>query len=211
MLFSQKRVENHQQVKVYTPKIIHIIHIEDMTSEFPSMKQITHLVSIGGSPMQTNTLFLILAAIVTGAVVPFQAGANAALGRTLGHPLWGTAVSLCVSFACILPVMVLAKVEIPTLSNLAQAPRWIWIGGIIGVIYITSALMLAPKLGAAGFIMAVIAGQMLASIIIDQWGLVGLPQKPISLSRIAGLGLIFLGLVVMQLQTLGGKPPASSG
>ncbi|NUB24411.1 DMT family transporter [Azospirillum brasilense] len=160
--------------------------------------------------MQTNALFLILAAIITGAVVPFQAGANAVLGRTLGHPLWGTAVSLCVSFACILPVMALARVEAPTLSNLAQAPRWVWIGGVVGVVYITGALMLAPKLGAAGFITAVIAGQMLASIIIDQWGLVGLPRKPVSLSRLSGLGLIFLGLIVMQLPVLGVKPPAGS-
>ncbi|AWJ91631.1 EamA-like transporter family protein (plasmid) [Azospirillum baldaniorum] len=160
--------------------------------------------------MQTNSLFLILAAIITGAVVPFQAGANAVLGRSLGHPLWGTAVSLCVSFACILPVMALARVEAPTLSNLAQAPRWVWIGGVVGVVYITGALMLAPKLGAAGFITAVIAGQMLASIIIDQWGLVGLPRKPVSWSRLAGLGLIFLGLVVMQVQAVGVKPPASS-
>lgn len=160
--------------------------------------------------MQTNALFLILAAVITGAVVPFQAGANAALGRSLGHPLWGTLVSLCVSFACIVPVMLAAKVQAPTLLNLAQAPRWIWIGGIVGVVYITGALMLAPKLGAAGFIMAVIAGQMLASIVIDQWGLVGLPQKPVSWSRIAGLGLTFLGLVVMQLEALGLKPPANS-
>lgn len=160
--------------------------------------------------MQTNALLLIIAAIITGAVVPFQAGANAALGRTLGHPLWGTLISLCVSFACIVPVMLLAKVQAPTLANLSQAPRWIWIGGVVGVVYITGALMLAPKLGAAGFIMAVIAGQMLASMIIDQWGLVGLPQKPVSWSRLAGLGLIVLGLVVMQLQALGLKPPAGS-
>ncbi|THV19828.1 DMT family transporter [Peteryoungia ipomoeae] len=160
--------------------------------------------------MQTNALFLIFAAVISGAVVPFQAGANAALGRTLGHPLWGTLVSLCVSFACIVPVMVLAKVQAPTPSYLAQAPRWIWIGGVVGVVYITGALMLAPKLGAAGFIMAAIAGQMLASIVIDQWGLVGLPQKPVSWSRLAGLGLIILGLLVMQLQALGLKPHASS-
>ncbi|WP_372001187.1 DMT family transporter [Tistrella mobilis] len=160
--------------------------------------------------MHTSSLLLTLAAVVSGAVVPFQAGANAALGRTLGHPLWGTAISLCVSFACILPVMLLARVEMPALSNLAQAPRWIWIGGIVGVVYITGALVLAPKLGAAGFITAAIAGQMLASVVIDHWGLVGLPQKPVSLPRFAGLGLIILGLIVMQLQASGVKPAAGS-
>ena len=96
--------------------------------------------------MQTNALILIIAAIITGAVVPFQAGANAALGRALGHPLWGTFVSLAVSFACIVPVMLLAKVQAPTLANLAQAPRWIWIGGIVGVVYITGALIMCYNL-----------------------------------------------------------------
>ncbi|MFD1745531.1 DMT family transporter [Rhizobium helianthi] len=160
--------------------------------------------------MQANSLLIILAAIVTGAVVPFQAGANAVLGRTLGHPLWGTLLSLCVSFACILPIMALAKVGAPNWSNLAHSPRWIWIGGVVGVIYITGALMLAPKLGAAGFVMAAIAGQMLASIIIDHWGLVGLPQKPVSWSRLSGLALIFLGLIVMQLQVSAVKPATGS-
>ncbi|WP_279482962.1 DMT family transporter [Aureimonas sp. SK2] len=160
--------------------------------------------------MQANILLLSLAAVVTGAVVPFQAGANAALGRMLGHPLWGTAVSLCVSFACILPVMILGQVGAPNLSQLAQAPRWIWIGGLVGVVYITGALMLAPKLGAAGFIVAAIAGQMLASILIDRWGLVGLPSRPVSASRLVGLGLVFLGLIVMQLNGFGAKPPAGS-
>ncbi|WP_421698422.1 DMT family transporter [Ancylobacter sp.] len=160
--------------------------------------------------MPTNAVLLTLAAVIAGAVVPFQAGANAALGRALGHPLWGTLVSLCVSFACILPVMVLAKTGTPSLSHLAQAPRWIWIGGLVGVVYITGALLLAPKLGAAGFVVAAIAGQMLASIVIDQWGLVGLPRKPLSPSRLVGLGLVFLGLIVMQFQGLGAKPPAGS-
>jgi len=86
--------------------------------------------------MQTNSHVFIIAAIVSGAIVPFQAGANALLGRTLGHPLWGTAVSLCVSSACILPIMALVRVA-PTLSHLAQALRWIWIGG--AVVYITGA------------------------------------------------------------------------
>ncbi|WP_302062099.1 DMT family transporter [Agrobacterium salinitolerans] len=85
-----------------------------------------------------------------------------------------------------------------------------WTGGIVGVVYITGALLLAPKLGAASFTMAVIAEQMLASLIIDQWGLVGLRQKPVSSSRVAGLGLIFLGLLVMQLQALGLKAPVPS-
>ena len=39
----------------------------------------------------------LLVALLAGAAVPFQAGANAALGRLLGHPLWATLISLAVS------------------------------------------------------------------------------------------------------------------
>ena len=53
--------------------------------------------------MQAHQSMLVLCAIATGAMIPFQAGANAVLGRTLGHPFWGTAISLCVSLACIVP------------------------------------------------------------------------------------------------------------
>ena len=39
-----------------------------------------------GSHSVSNFSFLLIA-IVAGALVPFQAGSNAALGKILGHPL----------------------------------------------------------------------------------------------------------------------------
>ncbi|EFV86934.1 hypothetical protein HMPREF0005_05964, partial [Achromobacter xylosoxidans C54] len=47
--------------------------------------------------MNFSTAYVIPAAVLAGALVPIQAGANAALGRHLGHPLWATMVSLAVS------------------------------------------------------------------------------------------------------------------
>ncbi|WP_062120914.1 DMT family transporter [Aureimonas sp. AU40] len=155
--------------------------------------------------MQAHSLFLILCAIVTGAAVPFQAGANAALGRTLGHPLWATLMSLAISMACVLPLLLIARVELPTLSNLSHAPRWIWIGGVVGAFYVTGAILVAPRLGAAGFVTAVIAGQMIASVAIDHGGLISFPQRTMTLQRLAGLLLIFGGLVVMQAQTFSSR------
>lgn len=150
--------------------------------------------------MQNMGSFLLLVfAMLAGAAVPFQAGANATLGRLLGHPLWATLVSLAISIAIIIPVMLAFKVSIPTFSETAKNPWWIWMGGAAGVIYITAALLLAPKLGATNFIVAVIAGQMIASLLIDHFGLVGLPIQPVNLIRISGVAMIILGLVVTQL------------
>ena len=152
--------------------------------------------------MQTPSLLLLLGAIITGAVVPFQAGGNAAMGRALGHPLWGSVVSLCVSLICIAPILAVARVKAPALGQLAHTPPWVWIGGMVGLLYITGALMLMPRLGAAGFIVAALAGQMLASVLIDHFGLVGLAARPVDIHRLAGLALVMAGLLVMQGQAL---------
>lgn len=142
---------------------------------------------------------LLAAALVAGAAIPFQAGANAMLGRLLGHPLWATMVSLAVSVALAVPVMLAFKVPVPSFATAAATgPWWIWIGGAAGVVYVTAALLLAPKMGAASFVVAVIGGQMVASLVIDHFGLMGFVQRPASLARVAGLVLIVIGLVVTQ-------------
>lgn len=143
----------------------------------------------------------LLIALLAGAAVPFQAGSNAALGRLLGHPLWATGVSLLVSLMMLVPALLLMRAPMPQLQNLAQAPWWAWLGGVAGVIYITAALVLTPRLGAAGFIVCVIAGQVLSSLLIDQFGLMGLPEKPVNLPRLLGVAMIVGGMLVVQWGT----------
>jgi len=139
-----------------------------------------------------------MAALVAGALVPFQAGSNAALGRTLGHPLWATVASLLVSLLVVLPVMFAMYTPAPAVRPAAHLPLWAWFGGVAGVIYITAALLLTPRMGAASFIVCVIAGQILTALLIDHFGLVGLPVKAANLGRVAGVALIFIGMLVVQ-------------
>ncbi|EBY7415778.1 EamA-like transporter family protein, partial [Salmonella enterica subsp. enterica serovar Alachua] len=72
-----------------------------------------------------GSLTFLVAALIAGAVVPFQAGANAALGRALGHPLWATIVSLIVSIICVVPVLLAMKVSLPTFTGLSGQPKWV--------------------------------------------------------------------------------------
>jgi len=47
-------------------------------------------------------------------------------------------------------------------------------------------------LGAGGFLVLVVAGHMIAALIADYLGLMGLPAKRMSLTRIAGVISILL-------------------
>ena len=138
----------------------------------------------------------ILLSLLAGFAVPLQAGTNARLGALLGHPLWATGVSLLVSLLALMLVLLVIKVPKPNLSALSGAPWWIWMGGIAGVFYISIALLMAPRLGALNFIMAVIIGQLVISLIIDCFGLVGLPRKAISLQKLVGVLVVVGGFVI---------------
>jgi transporter family-2 protein len=138
----------------------------------------------------------ILLSLLAGFAVPLQAGTNARLGALLGHPLWATGVSLLVSLLALMLVLLVIKVPKPNLSALSGAPWWIWMGGIAGVFYISIALLMAPRLGALNFIMAVIIGQLVISLIIDYFGLVGSPRKAISLQKLVGVLVVVGGFVI---------------
>lgn len=138
-------------------------------------------------------------AMLAGAVVPFQAGANAALGRNLGHPLWATLASLAVSAVLASLVMLLWRVPAPDVGLAMRGPGWSWLGGVAGVFYITAALMLAPRMGSGPFMAAVIGGQMLAALAIDRYGLLGFAVKHISPLHWAGAGLVVAGVVLTQI------------
>lgn len=139
------------------------------------------------------------AAVLAGAVLPFQAASNAAVGRALGHPFWGALTSLAISALVVVGILVLSRAPAPNLQTAFHGPWWLWVGGVLGAIYVGSAAAVTPRLGAGGFLVCVVAGQMLAAVLVDQLGLMGLAVKPINLLRIVGVILI-LGGVLLVLQ-----------
>ena len=134
--------------------------------------------------------------LLAGAAVPMQAGSNARLGAVLGHPYRATVISLMVSGAAIAVVMLLVKVPRPNLGALLGGPWWMWLGGLAGVFYITVALITVPRLGALNFIMAVVVGQLIISLAIDYFGLLGLPKNTPSLQKLLGVSVVLAGFLI---------------
>jgi len=141
---------------------------------------------------------LLLLAAIAGAVVPFQSAINANLGRGLGHPLWATLASLVVSMLVLLPIIAALRLPLPSLDFIGKAPLWMWAGGVFGVCFISLALMLLPRLGASGFIALALAGQVVASLVLDHFGLFGLLERQLTLPRLFGAILLIVGVGLIQ-------------
>lgn len=156
-------------------------------------------------------LGLLLLAVIAGAVVPFQSAINANLGRGLGHPLWATLASLLVSIMVLLPVIIALRLPLPSLAFITRAPLWMWAGGAFGVCFISLALMLLPRLGASGFIALAMAGQILASLLLDHFGLFGLAQRPITMPRALGALLLMGAVVLIQFSATPVRAVATAG
>lgn len=141
---------------------------------------------------------LLLLAAFAGAVVPFQSAINANLGRGLGHPLWATLASLLVSIIVLLPVILALRLPLPNLCFITKAPLWMWSGGAFGVCFISLALILMPKLGASGFIALAMAGQIVASLMLDHFGLFGLVERQLTAPRLIGALMLIGGVALIQ-------------
>lgn len=143
-------------------------------------------------------ILLLLAAATVGAFLSIQAGVNAQLRVGLGHPVTTAVVSFVVGLAALVVWAIAVGAPFPLAAAWNRTAWWQWIGGLFGAAYIAAMVMLAPRLGAATLIAAVVAGQMVASIVLDHFGWVGFAQHPISVPRFIGALLVIGGVALIQ-------------
>jgi transporter family-2 protein len=141
----------------------------------------------------------VLFGLAAGAMLPFQAGINAQLAEYLGSPIRASLVSFAVGLLVMIVVWALLARGLPSGERLADAPWWVWVGGALGAFYVTGSIVTAPELGAVTLLGVILAGQALASLAVDHFGMVGFEEHPISPGRILGLLLIAAGVVFVRL------------
>jgi transporter family-2 protein len=142
-------------------------------------------------------LFLLLA-VLAGAMLPVQTGVNVQLRGLLGEPLAAALVSFLVGTLGLAAVMALLRVAVPVGTAWERSAWWHWSGGLLGAAYIAVTIVLAPRLGAATLIAALVAGQMIASLVVDHYGWVGFTEHAISPMRLAGAALIVTGVILVR-------------
>ena len=143
-------------------------------------------------------ILLLLLALGAGVLLPVQAGVNAQLRPDVGSPLTAALVSFLVGSVGLAVVVVVLRFPMALRTAWMASPWWHWVGGLIGAVYVVASIVLAPRLGAATLIAAVVAGQMIASLVLDQYGLVGFPTHPISGLRVVGAALVMGGVILVQ-------------
>lgn len=129
-----------------------------------------------------------------GAMMSFQAPINAALSRHVGN-FESALISFLVGTAALILVVAIAGKG--SLANVKQVSWWHLLGGLIGAVFVTATLTSAKTIDITQLIVAGFAGNMIAAILIDRFGWVGMAAKPIEATRIAGVALLIVSVVLI--------------
>jgi transporter family-2 protein len=135
-------------------------------------------------------------AVCVGVLLPLQALINARLGHATTGALMASFVSFLVG-TLVLAVAVLAtRTPWPSWQQASTLPAWHWAGGVIGAAFVLTATVLVPRIGAAALISLAVCGQLLGSLLLDHFGVLG-AARPADPLRILGAVLVGVGALLV--------------
>lgn len=137
----------------------------------------------------------VMAALV-GAGLTVQVGMNATVRFAIGSPVLAAIVNFVVGLVA-LALVALAGGARWAPGSAAAVPAWAWFGGLLGATYVAATTVLGPRLGAATLLALTLAGQMLAALLVDHYGVIGFPPSPVTPARLIGTVLLVAGVLLI--------------
>lgn len=142
-----------------------------------------------------DTLFIPLS-LAAGGLLAVQAGANAQLSKATGSPFAATTIQVILA-ALLLSLVAIATGTAAAFGGLGAVPWWHAIGGIATALYVASTILVFPRLGAVVAVGLFIAGQMLASLGLDSFGLLGISQQTPKPATLLGTAAVLAGVIAI--------------
>jgi len=134
-------------------------------------------------------------AIAAGVAAAMQAATNAGLSRAVGL---GPALVVNTVIVLTGAIGLWAAMGAKTAFFPAGASWTLYLGGIFGFVLLASLAFVFPKIGAAYAVALMIGGQCVAALVIDHFGLMGMPRDPLTMQRVIGVALVAAGAAVVR-------------
>jgi bacterial/archaeal transporter family-2 protein len=142
-----------------------------------------------------GTGFAAALALAAGLAGSVQAAVMGRLGERVGSVeavAWATLLSVVLATAALLVV----RGGLGGLADAWQAPKWLWLGAVMGTFIVFTITFASPRIGTAATIGLLVAGQLVAGAVIDRYGLFGFERIALSWPRALGIRLLAVGAVL---------------
>ena len=137
--------------------------------------------------------FAFLVAVLSGAANPFQSATNGELNKQLGSPVWAGILVYAIGLLGMLAVQALTRHALPV-GRAGSVAWWAWTGGLISILSTMAGLVLVQRLGAGTFTSLSITASLVVSVLLDQFGWLGLRQHAATPGRLIGCALLVAGV-----------------
>jgi bacterial/archaeal transporter family-2 protein len=138
----------------------------------------------------------VLLAAGAGGLVGMQAPINSRLGKSVGS-FEAAMFSFLVGTVALVLILLVARGGVGGIGQIGRVPWWGLVGGLLGAVYVSVALIAVRTLGATGLTAAVITGQLVISLVIDRLGLLGVAKHGVGVGRILGVVLLVAGVALI--------------
>lgn len=135
--------------------------------------------------------FAVVLAITIGALSSIQAAINTDLGKQIGG-VGAALISFCVGTVSLTIVYFFSGES--GLKGVVKVSPHLWIGGLLGAMFVYGMIRLVPVLGVGSVMAGAIAGQLILALFIDQFGWFGVTKVGIDWIRAFGAVLLLIGV-----------------
>ena len=133
--------------------------------------------------------------LIAGSLLAFMVSSNGIVGEAAGN----YASSVIIHFIGLVAVVAVLLLTKAKFKNLRSIPLWMYSAGLIGIITVLFNNATFTALGVSLTVALGLLGQSVTSIIIDHFGLFGLPVSRFDTKKILGFLIILGGIVIMAL------------
>lgn len=135
-----------------------------------------------------------------------QVAVNGQLTGVLGSAIHAGFISFTVGALALLVLLVITRpsLRLTVPAGEQKNPWWMWLGGVLGALYVTGVAFLSPLIGSAATVIVTQTGIIAGSLLVDHFGLLSAPRKPVQPLQVIGLVFMIAGVVVMNAPELFG-------
>lgn len=138
-----------------------------------------------------------LMGVLAGAILGIQGGVNALLTKHwANNSVLASAISFSVGALALWLLCLILGIPVPGLTD--KIVWWHWTGGLLGAYFVYSLVYLSPRVGASMVVALILAGQILAAVVLDHFGLVGYEVRSVTPVRLVGIALLAVGVTMIR-------------
>jgi len=138
-----------------------------------------------------SIIVVIIIGLIGGIAVGLQQPLTNIIGQRLGILESAFIIQLGGAVASLIPLLFQRG---GNLMNWQTVPWYALIGGVLGIFVLVGINFTFPRLGAVTTTFLIVTGQLVISVLLDHFGLLGAQARPIDLARILGIAVLFVGV-----------------